>query len=537
MNSASKRLISLVLLVFLLGAWFITLGPHQIGGPAGYILVHGPSMEPRLYTGDLVITRSEERYSTGDVIAYRVPKGEQGEGRIVIHRIIGGDSETGFETQGDNKEAPDIWRPRPDDVIGSQWVHLPNVGEFLNYATENLGVAVVALAGMTAIGGRKMRKHRNGGGHRMDAHKEARGSTPLDLFLAAPLWSQVGLVACIVSAVGLVTLAAVAFSSETRNTQFAESANFEQRMDFEYSANVIPSTLYPSGRVGPIKAPPGSAPAEVQPPALYTRLTKSIDLQYAYKVDGPGLTDVSGSIRAELEVTANGKGGWTTTQELSPPSAFTGNEVSGSVSLALAPINQLITNVEAETEFKPTSYSVTARMVTDVKGMAGGAPVQETFVQPFSFDIAEATLIPSASLSRSQERSIGENVERAGQIDVGATKLGVIAARALAAPLAVIAALATIALAIAILSGLGRSKEARVGARFGTRFVSVADRAFENAEVVQMTSLEDLAVLAQRDGRIIFNKRQEDGDLYFVPDGPLLYQYTAPVQSAPSEEA
>jgi hypothetical protein len=43
---------------------------------------------------------------------------------------------------------------------------------------------------------------------------------------------------------------------------------------------------------------------------------------------------------------------------------------------------------------------------------------------------------------------------------------------------------------------------------------------------VQVARLEDLAVLAQRDGKIIFSQTIADTDVFFVPDGPVTYEYT-----------
>jgi hypothetical protein len=45
---------------------------------------------------------------------------------------------------------------------------------------------------------------------------------------------------------------------------------------------------------------------------------------------------------------------------------------------------------------------------------------------------------------------------------------------------------------------------------------------------VQVGRLQDLAMLAQRDGKVIFNQQSPDGDRYFVPDGLVVYEYSEP---------
>ncbi len=66
--------IALVVLICLFWAHF--LRPESLGGRAGYVLVSGQSMEPRYHTGDLVLVHRHASYRVGQVIAYRVPKGD-----------------------------------------------------------------------------------------------------------------------------------------------------------------------------------------------------------------------------------------------------------------------------------------------------------------------------------------------------------------------------------------------------------------------------------------------------------------------------
>ena len=112
-------------------AWACTFRPQSLGGPAGYVMVRGISMLPTYHTNDLVITRPRSSYRKGDIVAYRVPKGEVGAGIVVIHRIIGGSGDTGYLLQGDNNPAPDDWRPKAGDIVGKAWVLGPQAGKLL----------------------------------------------------------------------------------------------------------------------------------------------------------------------------------------------------------------------------------------------------------------------------------------------------------------------------------------------------------------------------------------------------------------------
>jgi signal peptidase I len=133
-----------LLAVGLFVAWFLFLRPAFLGGPTSYVRVSGVSMEPSLHQGDLAVVRKQGSYSPGDVVAFRVPRGEAGDGSIVIHRIIGGTAEEGFIMQGDNKENPDLWRPTQDDIVGGMWFRVPRAGGVLPSLQDPLRLAGLA---------------------------------------------------------------------------------------------------------------------------------------------------------------------------------------------------------------------------------------------------------------------------------------------------------------------------------------------------------------------------------------------------------
>lgn len=103
--------------------------PATFGGRFGLVMVAGTSMEPVYQLGDAVITWREP-VDVGDIILYRVPNGEHGEGAPVIHRVIGGDG-SGWVTQGDNRDLQDEWFPSTLDVLGVAKYKVPLGGEVL----------------------------------------------------------------------------------------------------------------------------------------------------------------------------------------------------------------------------------------------------------------------------------------------------------------------------------------------------------------------------------------------------------------------
>lgn len=99
--------------------------PSNLGGSTTTIIVSGHSMEPTYYTGDIVVARHGEP-QVGDVVVYTTA--ELGNGKIV-HRIIGGDGETGWDLQGDNNDFVDPFHPTNDDVLGIAQFRFPALGK------------------------------------------------------------------------------------------------------------------------------------------------------------------------------------------------------------------------------------------------------------------------------------------------------------------------------------------------------------------------------------------------------------------------
>src|SRR5579884_3084025 len=100
--------------------------PQSLGGRAAWVLVSGTSMLPRFHTGDLVLVEHQSSYHVGEVVAYRIPKGQVGAGHVVIHRIVGGNGRSGWTMKGDNRTASDLWYPTNHDVLGARFLRIPD---------------------------------------------------------------------------------------------------------------------------------------------------------------------------------------------------------------------------------------------------------------------------------------------------------------------------------------------------------------------------------------------------------------------------
>ena len=144
MRSKALKVVSYALVLAVVVGWAFTLRPQALGGPAGYVLVSGTSMNPLYHTGDMVLVEHHSRYRVGDIVAYHVPKGDPMAGAQVIHRIIGGNAKTGWIVQGDNRTAPDVWRPHDSDIVGSAAVHIPNAVVVLQWLRSPVLLGLLA---------------------------------------------------------------------------------------------------------------------------------------------------------------------------------------------------------------------------------------------------------------------------------------------------------------------------------------------------------------------------------------------------------
>jgi signal peptidase len=109
-------------------------------------------MLPTYQNGDLVIVVRQAAYEVGDAAAYRVPAGELGAGRIVVHRISSADGDR-FVMLGDNNPAPDPVKPAFDDMAGRVMVELPGAGNLVAWLFSPLiaGGLASALVVMVAV--------------------------------------------------------------------------------------------------------------------------------------------------------------------------------------------------------------------------------------------------------------------------------------------------------------------------------------------------------------------------------------------------
>ena len=138
----------LVMLAVLVTAW-VALAPTAVGGAASYVVTDGISMLPHFVANGLVITRTEDRYHLGEVVAYHNKQLHA----VVMHRIVARDGKR-FVFKGDNNDYADQYHPTKSELVGKEWVYWPGAGRYLlmlrnpwTFAVIIGGITMLAFAG------------------------------------------------------------------------------------------------------------------------------------------------------------------------------------------------------------------------------------------------------------------------------------------------------------------------------------------------------------------------------------------------------
>jgi signal peptidase len=508
-------------------AWFITLRPAFLGGPAGYIIVSGRSMEPTLWTDDLVITRTQSSYQVGDVVAFRV------EGGNVIHRIVGGNGVGGFEMKGDNNGWVDEWRPTIKDIVGKQWLEIDGAGSYMTKLREPRWFATViaGMASFTIIGGNEVRKRRRGGRQmlRQLRSNDVKGAgASSNGPLAAPGWAVAGLGVAGVLALALGVAAFVALRTPETKTRNVVQAKWENTANFDYSLVTAPSTLYPTGLIGPVSAAPavnGQSPDVASPP-IYTKGVRRLDLGFRYALSSDLPPAVRGELSADLLIKAQGEGGWTKTSQLLAPLAFEGATAQTRFVVDFDPVQNIIETIEKETGFAPSAYDLVITPRVAIIGKLGAQAIEEVYAPAFTLKYSKTTITADSALRRSEPKSIGAPVVEPQNVSFFSIDLSVPNARLIYGGATLVALALAALFAAVVFLGVGQDEATQVRTRYGMKLVPVTESQNTTSNRVQVARLQDLAVLASRDGKIIFNQKLPNGELYFVPDGAVTYEYS-----------
>lgn len=136
---------------YFLSAIILTFAALSTTGVVKARVVLTGSMAPTINPGDVVLVASPARMvpKVGDIATYTARRFSGEAVGLFTHRIIGGDAQSGFLMKGDANEAPDVQRPKVEDISGVVFFVIPFIGHLLS--TKTLMILVPLLVGLWFI--------------------------------------------------------------------------------------------------------------------------------------------------------------------------------------------------------------------------------------------------------------------------------------------------------------------------------------------------------------------------------------------------
>lgn len=516
-----RRFVGALAGVLFAALWFLLLAPVAVGGPASYIIVSGISMEPTLHAGDLAVLQKRWSYQAGDIIGFRVPGG------TVIHRIIGGSQATGFVTQGDNKAGPDPWQPRPPDILGRMWLRIPGAGRLIVALRQPHSFAALCAAAALLVldEPRPKKRRKRGRGVRLVHAIVPRSVAAIEALKAlSATFAALALI--------LAGMALYSFRMPVSATVNEESVRYSHTGSFSFAVHTLPSELYPDGTVGPVSPPASGITGTVETLPVFTRLARSLSLDYTYALQCPEECDVQGEIRSDLVIKAGET--WVRTLALGAPAPFAGPHAVAHADVDFSRVISLTDAIERETGYNPGVYELSVVPTVRIWGNIGAHKIDDTYAPAFVIRFGASQISLDPELRRSEARGITEQVTKPQRLSLLSMSLPVASVRRFSLIGLVVSALLAGLLAAAPFLGAGRGEASKIQARYGAMLVSVARVHWDGVHRVEVASMEDLARLAKRDGNVICHQASGQGShLYFVLDGQVVYEYTV---SEPAEK-
>jgi signal peptidase I len=487
---------NLILIVCMVVLWLL-FAPTHLGGQVSYVIVNGNSMEPGFHLGDLTIMRKATRYQVGDVVTYRDAEMQA----YVIHRIIG--VEQGhFVLKGDNNSWIDSYNPTEEEILGKLWLHLPKLGNAFKWLRSPLHMAltIVLLGGILMAG---MVKPSSQGKRKTSPASNPGVGLEMGLYVFGLL--------------SLAFLGLSIFSFLRPLTRNSDTIQYQQESQFSYSATGAP-VIYDTETV-----------RSGEP--IFPRLTCFLNIGFTYTLTGPALQDVSGNYQLVARV-LDEQSGWQRTIPMNQQAPFQGTSFTATSTLDLCEILALIDILKEETGLRANNFTLEIIPQVVMTGIAGGQPIRDSFEPRLAFrfdDVHFSLTTPKGQadpLYSSQQNEVENlNVEPntlalpGWEPTVGLVRIIALIGLALSA-----SGLTIVGFRMFVTAQ--QSQEALIRMRYGPLLVNVYERNLApTTAVIDVTTIDELAKLAERHNTVILHMAVDFMDCYLVQCNGITYRY------------
>lgn len=484
--------------------------PTTLGGNFAYVTITGNSMEPLLETGDLVLLRQSSDYDVGEAVAYRHPQIG-----TVLHRIVEDDGQR-FTLRGDNRAGEDTFQPAPTDVIGSEWLVVPNGGRVIKELQQprNLGLLVVAAALLWMRGSPSARR-------RVRRRLRAVASVPhtqRDLSIFSQSGRQLAAGGAILAVGSVALLALFAINGTTRES--AEVVPFVERGSFVYGGTVE-GGVYDDNQLA-------------APEPLYRQLIDELPIQFNYELTPASadstISGVTGTYELVAEVGTDD--GWTRTYPLGSPTPFAGPGFNVAASIDLSALEADLAQIAELTGIASMRHVVRVFIEVEAAGQIDELPFATDYRHLAQFRLGPLQLqfdgTPD-SLTLAEDRTVSRPITEARTLSLPLLPLTL---RYAQFPLFGALGLAVASLIAAYVArgslATWRSGEAaRIRATYQALLVEIAEEraAFGSRRPQDVSRFEDLVRLAAAEGLAIMHRSGYQDDEYFVATADRSWRY------------
>ena len=512
LKSLSAAIGFIVIILF-----WVFFAPVQIGGQAYYLIINGNSMLPLFHRGDLVVLHKPQEYHVGDIAAYQYPNLG-----VVFHRIIGEDA-IGYIMQGDHNTWVDGFQPESSDFIGKFWFTLKGTGQILVAIKSPWKLALISGAFCLAIGlsmlkrTEKKNKQTKSSGPNIIDRVENKMASWRDGYW----WTMyaIGLLALV--------LGIISFTKPLVQT-IANKIPFDQSGVFSYSG-FADKSVYDTSKI-------------VTGEPVFMAITCNVNYMFDYVLSPADSFTGGGSY--QLVAVLQGNNGWKRTFNLTSVTNFTGNEFYAKANLNVCNLRDIIASTESITEVQHLIYSLILSPNVKINGQFMGQELSSSFDPNLSLTIDQqqvffpvATGLESDPFKSTSSGFVEMKETGVNTLRIFSWELPVKAGREIAVVLFSIA-LIGILLPVMIFKKSEKDNE-RLKARLllGQSLLETkVSPISENERVVDLTSLEDLAQLADRSASPVFFNQKTLYTDYLVRQENLVFRFRQLVQSAPIGE-
>jgi len=307
---------------------------------------------------------------------------------------------------------------------------------------------------------------------------------------------------------------------------YKEGIRYEAKGRFDYEVSLEPNKLYEtdvlSSETLPVAEPP--APAQTLGPGLvyFPEIIDNIEGRFFYQFLCDPVTEQSHEV--EVTATIENPGKWSRTLVLVPMTSKEGGFVI-SFPVDVEYFTMVIDAIGEETGVRGTSHNIVVTAAVHTVALTDAGIIDEVYTQTLGATLEGSTLTFDEELSRSQPGTVG-GAAAAGASAEGRSKAPWIIGLVIALLALGYFGWSQTRLGLALVS-TGEAEVARARRKYRQMMVDVEElpEAKPSDTVVPLSSVDDLARIADDLARPVLHRAEEGRHSYCVIDGGVRYLY------------